>query len=158
VLEADMKDIVRLMLGVLVVGLLAAGVHLAPQNKAASHTAPESIPKYDATQEKTIQGVVEAVTDHPCRILGALGTHLTVKTDTEEIEVHLAPATFLKNYGMAIHNGAQVSITGVPTHFAGKQGLLARVGGGKRDVRFPGRNRRALLVSAGPNLTADERG
>ncbi|HET6844751.1 MAG TPA: hypothetical protein VFK06_24160 [Candidatus Angelobacter sp.] len=123
-----MKDIVRLMLGVLVVGVLAAGVHLVSQNKAVVvNTGAESIPKYDVAQEKTIQGVVKAVTDHPCPILGAVGTHLTVKTDTEEIEVHLAPAAFLKNYGMAIHNGAQVSVTGVPTHFGGKQGLLARV-------------------------------
>jgi|SRR5579859_4222435 len=122
-----MKDIVRLMLGVLLVALPAAGVHLVSQNKAAANPAPESIPKYDAAQEKTIQGVVEAVTEHPCPILGALGTHLTVKSGTEQIEVHLAPAAFLKNYGMAIHNGAQVSITGVQTQFAGKPALLARV-------------------------------
>ncbi|SRR6266481_451802 len=123
-----MKDIVRLMLGVLLVALLAsAGVRLLPQSKTMASVSTESIPRYDAAQEKTIQGVVQAVTDHQCAILGALGTHLTVKTDTEEIEVHLAPAAFLKNYGMAIHNGAQVAVTGVPTHFANKPALLARV-------------------------------
>ena len=122
-----MKDIVRLMLGVLLVGLLAAGVRLLPQSKTTESIPKESVPKYDAAQEQTIEGVVQAVTDHQCAILGSLGTHLTVKTETEEIEVHLAPAAFLKNYGMAIHNGARVSVTGVSTHFAGKPALLARV-------------------------------
>jgi hypothetical protein len=42
------------------------------------------------------------------------------------VEVHLAPATFLKEYGIVLQPGDHVSITGIKFTFDGKPAMMAR--------------------------------
>ena len=61
---------------------------------------------YDVTTETTIKGTVESVetvNGTGARGRRALeGTHLVVKTDTETIDVHAGPTTYLTEKGIAL--------------------------------------------------------
>ena len=60
----------------------------------------------------TIQGVVLEVKDYHCPVSGTIGTHFSLKTDHGDLEVHMAPAKFFKDYEILIRKGADVSVTG----------------------------------------------
>jgi hypothetical protein len=90
-------------------GLLAAAPALAqaPPTKAA----PAKAPAYDPKAELTITGVVDDLhesklrADHP-------GLHLSVKTETETVEVHTCPVGFMKDLEFTVEKGDAVTIIG----------------------------------------------
>lgn len=84
------------------------------------------VPKYDVSHQQVFTGIVGQVKDYHCPVSGTVGTHLAVKEITETLEVHMAPATFLKQYGIVISPGEKVQITGVKVTFDGKPAVLAR--------------------------------
>ena len=103
--------------------LLAAGTSIvAAQDK----TAPPESYQYNTANQAKINGIVETVTEYKCPVSGAVGTHLTVKTGASTIEVHLAPAKFVKDYDIVIHKGDQVEIQGAKIIFEGKPSLIAK--------------------------------
>lgn len=103
-------------LAILIVGVFAA---LGAQNKP-------DVPKYDPSHQQTFTGIVGQVKDYHCPVSGTVGTHLALKEITETLEVHMAPAAFLKEYGIVINPGEKIQVTGVKVNFDGKPAVLAR--------------------------------
>jgi hypothetical protein len=81
-------------------------------------------PKYNAANETTIKGTVEDIRVVP----GSMeGIHLTLKTDTETILVHVAPEKFLKEMETEFAKGDQVEVLGCKIKAEdGTDELLAR--------------------------------
>jgi len=88
--------------------------------------SPSAAPKYDPATEVTVKGVVEKLKDYACPVGGAMGAHLTVRTSTEVLEVHLAPSRFLSEYGIAFAKGDEVEVRGSKLTYQGSPALLAR--------------------------------
>ena len=117
-----MKTLRRTLL-TLVFGALA--VLAAPgqtQNKSENH----AIPPYDPAQEVKIKGEVLEVKFYDCPISGTLGAHLALQTAEGVVEVHLAPAAFLKEYQMSFAKGEKVVILGTKVTFHDAPAMLAR--------------------------------
>jgi len=78
-----------------------------PAAKAPAATAPE----YDVKAVVTIKGVVEDIHeskmrgDHP-------GLHLTLRTETETVEVHACPVRFMSELEFAIAKGDELTVEG----------------------------------------------
>jgi len=87
-------------------------------------------PVYDTKTEARFTGSVVDVQDvmppgrSGRRSLG--GTHLTLKTATESLEVHLGPTAFLKDRKVELARGDAVKILGSRVTLDGESVLLAR--------------------------------
>ena len=88
-------------------------------------------PRYDIATEATVTGTVEAVEQiappgggRGRRGLG--GTHLTLKTDSETLEVHLGPTSFLSEKKVAIANGDTLVVTGSRVTVDGDSVFIAK--------------------------------
>ena len=81
---------------------------------------------YAPASEQTVRGWVVETKDFQCPVSGTLGSHITVKNETASIEVHLAPASFMKHYEINIRKGDNVTVVGSRIMFAGKSALIAR--------------------------------
>jgi hypothetical protein len=82
--------------------------------------------RYDTAKQTVVEGIVEEVRDYQCPVTGTVGSHITVRQGGDVIEVHLAPATFMKKYEIVINKGDKVAIQGAKILFEGKPALLAR--------------------------------
>ncbi len=80
--------------------------------------------RYDVSTETTITGTVQEVLrpQHS----GMMGTHLTVKTATETIEVHLGPSDFIANAGFNFAKGDSVRVLGSIVMMDDGEFLIAR--------------------------------
>lgn len=109
---------------VLAIGLsLIAGTSgVVAQDKAAPHESYQ----YDIANQQTVTGVVESVTEYQCPVSGTVGTHIVLKLTIGSIEVHLAPAKFVKDFEIAVNKGDQVEIRGAKIIFRGKPALIAK--------------------------------
>jgi hypothetical protein len=105
---------VLLLGGLLAVPLAIAQAPPAPAPPAPAPAAPApaaKAPEYDVNAEVTIKGVVEDFHeskmrgDHP-------GLHLILKTDTETVEVHTCPVSFVSDLEFAIEKGDEVTVVG----------------------------------------------
>jgi hypothetical protein len=103
-----------LLSGVLAAPLALAQAPPAPAPPAPAPAAPApaaKAPEYDVNAEVTIKGVVEDFHeskmrgDHP-------GLHLILKTDTETVEVHTCPVSFVSDLEFAIEKGDEVTVVG----------------------------------------------
>ncbi len=84
---------------------------------------------YDTKTEATLGGTVEAVeiVTPPGRGRRGLGgTHLTLKTDKETLEVHLGPTAFLRDQQAEIAKGDAVEIVGSRVVIDDETVVLAR--------------------------------
>jgi hypothetical protein len=86
-------------------------------------------PRYDPATEATVTGTVDAVeqvtaTGAGRRALG--GTHLTLKTGTETLQVHLGPAAFLEEKKLAVAAGDTLTITGSRVKVGDEAVFIAR--------------------------------
>ncbi|HET7212340.1 MAG TPA: DNA-binding protein [Terriglobia bacterium] len=80
---------------------------------------------YNPANETTVNGTVEEVKTITGRH-GWNGTHLTLKTADKTLDVHLGPATFLKEKGFSVAKGDQVEVTGATATFEDSEALIAR--------------------------------
>jgi DNA/RNA endonuclease YhcR with UshA esterase domain len=120
--EAVMK-FTRILLGVLVLLLSGAAITLVSQEK----NSPKQVSyTYATTSEQTMHGLVVETRDFECPVTGTVGSHLTVKNETGSIEVHLAPASFMKQYEINIHKGDKVTVVGSKITYEGKSALIAK--------------------------------
>jgi hypothetical protein len=116
--------VTRIFLGTFILALLVA---IFPTAVSQDKTSPShETYTYDTSSSKIITGTVLEVKDYKCPVTGTVGSHLTLKRSGESIEVHLAPATFLKQYEIVINKGDEVAIEAAPILFEGKPALLAR--------------------------------
>lgn len=86
----------------------------------------KNVPKFDPANQTTIKGVIEQVNNYECPISGTMGSHLTVRSGPDTVEVHLAASKFMNEYGIALTKGDTVEVTGTKVVFDGKPALLAR--------------------------------
>jgi DNA/RNA endonuclease YhcR with UshA esterase domain len=112
------KTFGKLALGLLVFSGLGCGAQQKPTTS--------DMPKYDVASQQTISGTIQEVKDYPCPVSGSLGTHLAIKAGSEILEAHLAPAAFLKEYGISFKVGDSVKVVGVRAMFDGKPAILVR--------------------------------
>jgi len=110
--------------GKFALGLLVfSGLGCGAQQKAT----PSDVPKYDVASQQTISGTIQEVKDYPCPVSGSLGTHLAIKAGSEILEAHLAPAAFVKEYGLiSFKVGDSVKVVGVRAMLDGKPAILVR--------------------------------
>jgi hypothetical protein len=90
---------------------------------------------YDTKSETTIKGTVENVQTmtgagnrgaHGMAGMAGMGTHLTVKTDTETFDVRLGPASYLEEKKIALAKGDAVEILGSKVTMGGQTVIIAR--------------------------------
>jgi hypothetical protein len=96
----------------------AAIVVSQAQNPPAHHEY-----KYEMANQQTVEGIVADTRDYNCPVSGA---HIVIKTVSSEIEAHLAPVTFLKQYDINIRKGDKVTVVGSRIMYDGKPALIAR--------------------------------
>ena len=84
------------------------------------------VPAYDASDEVTVQGVVQDVQQFYCPISGDVGTHLIVKTENGTVQVHLAPTRFLRNNNLSFRTGDQIQVVGSRIIYQGHEAIIAR--------------------------------
>lgn len=114
-----MRGIIPIAFGT---GLLFLGTALAQNNRPLHENY-----QYEVSRQVNVRGIVQEVREYQCPVSGTVGTHITLKQDVGTIEVHLAPASFLKKYEIEIRKGDQVEIQGSKIIFEGKPALLAKV-------------------------------
>ena len=118
-----MKSLNRLSLAV---GLVLSAVLVLPA--AYAQRGPgmgQKARMYNPANETTVKGTVEEVKNVTGR-RGWNGTHLTLKTADKTLNVHLGPASFLKEKGFSIAKGDQIEVTGATANYRGSEALIAR--------------------------------
>lgn len=90
---------------------------------SSTQKATNGGPKYDATKQVKIKGVIEDVKDTPGELSG---THLTVKTDTGSVMVYVGPAEFLKDIDTSFKKGDQIEVIGAKNTTADGEEVLAK--------------------------------
>lgn len=101
--------------------IIALPLSLAPQPPS------NGVPAYNPAQEQTFSGIVKEVKEYQCPVTGTVGSHISVAGDVTILEVHLAPASFLKQYEIILKAGQRVTVTGIRFEFDGKPAMLARM-------------------------------
>jgi len=113
----------RAFLGIFMMLMLAGAGSVISQEK---NTPLQTVYTYDQSAERTVSGLVLGGRDFQCPVSGTLGSHITVKTDTGTIEVHLAPASFIKQYEILIRKDDNITVVGSRIMFEGKPALIAK--------------------------------
>jgi hypothetical protein len=113
----------RVLLGVFALLLSGAAITLVSQEKSSPTHANYT---YAPTSEQTMRGWVVETRDFQCPVTGTVGSHITVKSETGSVEVHLAPASFMKQYEINIRKGDNVTVVGSRIMFEGKGALIAK--------------------------------
>jgi hypothetical protein len=120
--EVAMK-FTRALIGLFALLLSGAAITLVSQEKSSPTHANYT---YAPTSEQTMRGWVVETRDFQCPVTGTVGSHITVKNETGSIEVHLAPASFMKQYEINIRKGDNVTVVGSKIMFEGKGALIAK--------------------------------
>ena len=103
--------------------IAALSASLATVNDKSLKLAEE--PRYDAATvidvDATVMDVREVPRNNP---LG--GVHLTVKIESETIDVYLGPADYLKEFEITFAKGDKIELIGSKVKFDGARIVLAR--------------------------------
>ena len=106
--------------------LFLAGAFLAGTAMPLAAQGPrKAAPVYDPSTVVTVQGTVEAV-KQITGPRGWAGTHLTLKTESGTVDVHVGPSWFLKQKDLSFAKGDQIEVTGSKVKFENAEALLAR--------------------------------
>ncbi|MFZ1138200.1 MAG: hypothetical protein WB781_25640 [Candidatus Sulfotelmatobacter sp.] len=84
------------------------------------------MPVYSASNERTVQGVVQDVQEFYCPISGDVGTHLLVKAADGTFQVHVGPTRFLNDNKLSFSKGDQIQVVGSRIIYHGQEALIAR--------------------------------
>jgi hypothetical protein len=107
---------------VLSIGILFAFWTALPS--FAQRGGPRS-PMYNPATEVTMKGSVEAVTQLTGP-QGWAGTHLSLKTDKENIDVHVGPSWYLTQQKIDFAKGDKIEVAGSRIKWENKDALIAR--------------------------------
>lgn len=113
----------RILFGILMLLLLTSASSVVSQEK---NTPAQAHYTYDEANQQTVRGWVVETRDFQCPVNNAMGSHFTVKSDTGNIEVHLAPASFMKQYDIAFSKNQNVTVVGSRITYEGKPALIAK--------------------------------
>jgi hypothetical protein len=83
------------------------------------------MPRYNPDAEVTVTGIVEEVKQISGRA-GWDGTHLSLKTEAEVLDVHVGPSSFLVKQGFEFAKGDQIEVTGSKVKYEDADVLIAR--------------------------------
>jgi DNA/RNA endonuclease YhcR with UshA esterase domain len=86
----------------------------------------KAMPRYDLSTEATFQGTVEEVREVEHAGFQGKGLHVTLKTAAETFDVHVGPASFVKEKNLTLAKGDQVTITGSKVKEDGGSAVIAR--------------------------------
>jgi hypothetical protein len=81
---------------------------------------------YDPKTVETVSGEVVSVNQTTYGRRGAMGVHLTLKTDKETIPVHLGPARYVDKQGITLAAKDKIAVTGSRITFQGQPAIIAR--------------------------------
>jgi len=112
---------INLTVGLALLSLLVLPFALAQRGPGPGQGAR----MYNPASETTVKGTVDEVKTVTGR-RGWNGTHLTLKTGDKTIDVHLGPASFLKEKGFSFAKGDAVEVTGSKTEAGGSEAIIAR--------------------------------
>jgi hypothetical protein len=120
----------RLFIGTIGIAAIVA----VPLTVAAAqwpHHGHHAGPMFDTSTATRVTGTIEAVKNVPgpdgdCCCGAGGGTHVTVKTATESIEVHLGPSVWLRKQGVNLTVGDSVEILGWRVTMRKGSALMAR--------------------------------
>lgn len=87
---------------------------------------PKGSPRYDPKTEATVKGTVEEVKEYPNRSSWHTGQHVTLKTDSGSLDVHLGPTDYWKKNGFELAKGDAIEVTGSKSKVDDVEVLLAR--------------------------------
>jgi len=121
----------RVLMSVIGAAAVVAMPFVASAQWPPHHGRHQGGPMFDTRTETHVTGSVEAVKtgsgpDGDCCCGEGGGTHLTVKTATESIDVHLGPTAWLREHGVALAVGDVVDIVGWRVTMSGAPALVAR--------------------------------
>jgi hypothetical protein len=121
--EEAMKGF-SLIVATLLLGSLGVTCLVQSQEKAAPSQGKYP---YDPAKQTTISGKIQETKDYHCAVSGTEGSHFTLKTEGETLEVHLAPVSFMKEYEIKFRPGEDAKVVGVKIEFEGKPAFMARI-------------------------------
>ena len=107
--------------------LIVAAVLVLPAGAAGPKPQAGEVPKYNLATESTIKGTVQEIKTFACKLGGASGYHLEVKTEKGVVEVHVAAGKYLTDYDFQFAVGDEVEVTGSTVQMDGKDAFLARI-------------------------------
>lgn len=129
-------------------GLLLAGGRASAQQEAAF---PHGGSAFDPARVERIHGEVIVVERYTRPERGGVGLHVTVKTDSETIAVHLGPSWYLAERGLKLEPRDHVEVLGSRVAVGdGQEMIAAEIKKGEKIVKlrdeggiplWPGRGR-----------------
>jgi hypothetical protein len=87
--------------------------------------AAQAGPKYDPTTEAKFKGTIEDL-KVPAKDDKKAIEHLTIKTDTETLDIYLCPKSFIDDMGVNFAKGDEIALTGSKWKSADAEMVLAR--------------------------------
>ena len=107
----------RTLIGAIGTVAIVAMPHAAVAAQHTHHGWHHGGPTYEMRSETRVTGTVETVKnlaghDDDCCCGAGGGTHVTLKTNTESIDVHLGPTAWLREQGISLVAGDRVEILG----------------------------------------------
>ncbi len=115
------KTFMTMVSGAVLVALVAL-----PALAQKAPGGPRGMPRYDPKTEVTLKGAVEEVKAYPSRRGWHTGEHVTLKTDSGNVDVHLGPGDYWKKNGFELAKGDSLEVTGSRTRVDDTDVLLAR--------------------------------
>jgi len=124
-----MKKITFVVMGIVISFLLSTWSFAQPGMKWKGSggwgTGAKYGRMYDPKTVETISGeVVEVDRIVPMKGM-SYGVHLIVKTDKEQVSVHLGPSWYIENQDVKIGSGDKIAITGSRITFESKPAIIA---------------------------------
>lgn len=87
--------------------------------------AQRGMRNYDPSTETTVKGTVEEVKQVSGRH-GWNGTHLMLKTEAGQMDVHAGPSSYIAAQGFTFAQGDKVEVLGSKVKLGGVEALIAR--------------------------------
>jgi DNA/RNA endonuclease YhcR with UshA esterase domain len=99
----------------------------SPSPVVSQQVLLRDVPQFDIHKEVRISGTVQEVKDYDCPISRTRGTHLALQTSQGTVEVHVAAARFLQEYGIRFNTGDKMEVIGTMGTYEGKPAFLPRI-------------------------------
>lgn len=103
--------------------LTGASVAFGQQGTGQGRQGPRY---YNPATETTVKGTIEQVRQVNGRKGWWTGTHLTLKTAKETLDVHIGPSWFLAEKKFSVAKGEQIEVTGSKIKYQGADAIIAR--------------------------------
>jgi len=87
--------------------------------------AQRGIRNYDPSTETTVKGTVEEVKQVSGQH-GWNGTHLRLRTEAGQMDVHAGPSSYIAAQGFSFAKGDQIEVLGSKVELGGSEALIAR--------------------------------